>query len=83
MTWYMKISHPYSLPLPVRNWPRADLDDVINEEVEAEAEGKRTPDLVATMSQIRQPTHALMASGKIPQASRAYLTMQQNERRII
>ncbi|KAK2367101.1 hypothetical protein QL285_080419 [Trifolium repens] len=77
MTWYMKISHPYSLPLPVRNWPRADLDAVINEEVEAEAEaeGKRTPDLVATMSQIRQPTHALMASGKIPQASLAYLTI--------
>jgi hypothetical protein len=51
MMWYMKISLPYLEPLPPGDPPRpAEVDAIINEEVEAN--GQRTTTLVSKMLDI-------------------------------
>jgi hypothetical protein len=72
----MKISHFYLESLPLGNPSKlVELNAIILEEAnaiileEAEAEVEKTTDFVASMREIRQLIHTLMASGDIPQGS--------------
>jgi hypothetical protein len=65
----MKISHLYLKPLPPGNPSRlVELNAIIQEEAEAGVE--KITNLVASMREIRQLIHTLMASGDILQGSR-------------
>jgi hypothetical protein len=47
--WYMKISHPYIMPLPLGDLPRPHEQDALIED-EAKAKGGRATNLVSPVS---------------------------------
>jgi hypothetical protein len=49
MMWYMKISHPYIMPLPLGDPPRPHEQDALIED-EAEAKGGRATNLISPVS---------------------------------